>query len=96
MKTVVEEDEIQEVIPIKSEPREFPPPTPTAPSAQPLYGHHQQSNTLVTADDQTLDYNEDGYEDYEEYPDEVMGDAAAFNTGSEGIAAGNFGNFYFS
>ena len=89
MKTVVEEDEIQEVIPIKSEPREFPPPTPTAPSSQPLYSHHQQSNTLVTADDQTLDYAEDGYDDYEVYPDQVKADAAVFTSGSEGIAAGN-------
>ena len=88
MKTAVDEDEIQEVIPIKSEPRECPPPTPASHSVQPQHIQQQQSNTLATADDQTVDYNEDSYDDYEEYPDQAMEGAAAFNTGSEGIAAG--------
>jgi len=88
IKTGVEEDEIQEVVPIKSEPRDFPPPISSAPSDQPLYSQHQQNNSLVTADDQTLDYTEDGYDVYEEYPDQVMDGAAHFNTGGFGNAAG--------
>jgi len=55
----VAEDEVQEVISIKSEPK--------ATTDQPLYSHHQPSNTLATADDQVLDYTEDTYDDYGEY-----------------------------
>ena len=49
------EDEIQEIIPTKSEPNEFLQPTHTAPSEQPLGNHNQQTNILATADDETLD-----------------------------------------
>ena len=89
-KTPIIEDEIQEVIPIKSEPKEFPPLKPAAISDQSTYNHLQQSNTLATAYDETLDYTEDAQDGYEEYHDQYMGDAHDFNTaaGNLGIASG--------
>lgn len=84
------EDEIQEIIPTKSEPNEFLQPTHTAPSEQPLNNHNQQTNILATADDETLDYTEDTDDDFEDYKDQYMADAPGFNTstGNVGIASG--------
>jgi len=64
------DDDIQEFVPVKSEPRDPPPQVPQAPH-QPIY----QTTThipeaQVTADDQnmqTMVYQEDGYEDYGQY-----------------------------
>jgi len=90
VKTPIIEDEIQEVIPIKSEPKDFPPPKPAATSHQSSYNNIQQSNTLATAYDETLDYTEDAYDAYDEYHDQYRGDAPDFNTavGNVGIASG--------
>jgi len=85
----IEEDPIQEVFQIKSEPKEFPPPITASRSVeQPLYSHHQPSNTLATADDQTLEYSEEACDDYEEYSDQNLGDASLFNPVNEEIASG--------
>jgi len=82
----VEEEEIQEVIPIKSEPKDLPPPNPTfATSEQPHYNHR---NTLATADDQTLDYTVENYDDYGEYPHQYTEEQAGMSTGAVGIASG--------
>jgi len=81
----IEEDEIQEVIPIKSEPKDLPVPQPVAPAHQTLY-----SNTLATEDEHTLAYTEDSYDDYGEYPEEeheqYQGASSGMATGNEGIA----------
>ena len=76
----VTEDEVQEVISIKSEPKATP--------DQPLYSHHQPSNTLATPDDQVLDYTEDSYDDYGEYPDQNREESSGFQASNQGIASG--------
>jgi len=85
----IEEDEIQEVIPIKSEPKDLPVPQPVAPAHQTLY-----SNTLATEDEHTLAYTEDSYDDYGEYPEEeheqYQGASSGMATGNEGIAGQTF------
>ena len=84
----IDEEEIQEVIPIKSEPKDLPQPTPTFATAdQPLYNHR---NTVATADDQTLDYTGDNYDDYEEYPHQYTEEQADMSTGTVGIASGEY------
>ena len=81
----IEEDEIQEVIPIKSEPKDLPVPQPVAPAHQTLY-----SNTLATEDEHTLAYTEDSYDDYGEYSEQeheqYQGAPSGMATGNEGIA----------
>ena len=69
----VDDDEIQEVMPVKSEPRDPPAPTqPLPPTPQSLFSpQQQQSHTLAPADDDhTLAYPDDSYEDYGQYGDE--------------------------
>ena len=64
------DDDIQEFVPVKSEPRDPPPQLPQA-TQQPIYQtttHIPQAQ--VTPDDQnmqTMVYQEDGYEDYGQY-----------------------------
>eukprot|EP00092_Neocalanus_flemingeri_P013082 GFUD01014097.1.p1 GENE.GFUD01014097.1~~GFUD01014097.1.p1 ORF type:complete len:352 (-),score=72.11 GFUD01014097.1:39-1094(-) len=72
----IDDDEIQEVVPVKSEPRDPPPltqPLPPAPqtmfSPQPKQSH--TTHSLAPADDdQALAYPDDSYEDYGQYGDE--------------------------
>ena len=89
--TVVEEEEIQEVNQIKSEPKE---PSSVLQSVAPsLYSQHQPSSTLATADDQSMAYTEDNYDDYGEYHEEgnsqyqdgIDRDAGGFATGNVGL-----------
>jgi len=66
------EDDIVDVVPVKSEPRDASladqiPPTPQQSMYQP---QHQQSNILAQADDQALAYPDDSYDDYGQYADE--------------------------
>ena len=81
-----EDDDIQEVVPVKSEPRD-PEPQPVVPvsqepvqAAEPSYP--QPSQALATEDDQALDYQEDTYEEYQ-YEDQVMADNAGRLGGME-------------
>jgi len=65
-------DDIQEVVPVKSEPRELPPPPPVAqpPMTVPVedpYASHEASHTLASVDDDTLAYQDESYEDYGQY-----------------------------
>eukprot|EP00092_Neocalanus_flemingeri_P019412 GFUD01021026.1.p1 GENE.GFUD01021026.1~~GFUD01021026.1.p1 ORF type:complete len:317 (-),score=82.72 GFUD01021026.1:121-1071(-) len=66
------DDEIQEVVPVKSEPRDPPPPAPVP--HEELYSAHphpypqphvQTSRALAPVDDQTLSYPEENYEEYQ-------------------------------
>merc|ERR1712096_226734 len=62
------DDEIQEVVPVKSEPRD--PPAPAAVPDEELYRPHPQphvqtSQALTPADDQSLSYPEENYEEYQ-------------------------------
>ena len=85
-KHCVEYDEIQEVIPVKSEPRDIPMPVPMAPAPQPKYqpGHNPYS-ILTQVHDQDMDYPEEtfaGYDQYEEqgYHVEAGGHARSTDT----------------
>jgi len=68
------DDDIQEVVPVKSEPRDPPPPTqslPQPPQQQVYPPAQQQGHILAQADDdQALAYPDDSYEDYGQYGDE--------------------------
>jgi len=68
------DDDIQEVVPVKSEPRDPPPPSQSLPppSQQQLFSPaQQQGHVLAQADDeQALAYPDDSYEDYGQYGDE--------------------------
>jgi len=71
------DDDIQEVVPVKSEPRD-PPPQPPAPAAQQsIYSHNQPpihtTQALATPEEQTMQtmvYQEEGYEDYGQYEED--------------------------
>jgi len=71
------DDDIQEVVPVKSEPRD-PPPQPPAPTAQQsIYSHNQPpihtTQALATPEEQTMQtmvYQEEGYEDYGQYEED--------------------------
>jgi len=64
--------DIEEIVPVKSEPRDLP-PTPLVPQTAPvedLYPPHPGNNTLAPVDDETLAYQEESYEDYGQYEDQ--------------------------
>ena len=70
-KHCVEYDEIQEVIPVKSEPRDIPMPVPMAPAPQPKYQpDHNPSTILTQVDDQDMDYPEGTYAGYDQFEDQ--------------------------
>jgi len=98
----VEDDDIQEVVPVKSEPRDPTPlPSNSMVSSNPAYhtssptvGNQQSSNhTLASVDDQALSYQDESYEDYGQYEvdqsyDGSMAEAGIMNTS---VADGNKG-----
>jgi len=63
--TEADDDDIQEVVPVKSEPRDLS-VLPSAPPAQDIFTPAQPSHALTTAED-TLDYQEEEYGEYEQY-----------------------------
>eukprot|EP00092_Neocalanus_flemingeri_P093500 GFUD01118845.1.p1 GENE.GFUD01118845.1~~GFUD01118845.1.p1 ORF type:complete len:241 (-),score=52.61 GFUD01118845.1:47-685(-) len=69
--TIVEDD-IQEIVPVKSEPREPAPlaPLPVAPMStpQPMYTSQEESHSLAPADE-SLVYD-DSYDDYGQYAED--------------------------
>jgi len=84
------DDDIQEVVPVKSEPKETPVVLPT-PAPQPVVQQMytstpQQVNTqaLAPADDQLMGYQDDSYEDYGQY-----GEDTSYEEGGMGMAQGN-------
>jgi len=62
------EDDIQEVVPVKTEPR-YPPPAPTVmPPQQDIYTT-PSSHSLAPVEDDSFDYQDDQYAEYEQYED---------------------------
>jgi len=91
--TPTDDDDIQELVPVKTEPKETPPPPqPIAPPPQQFYSPHQQasSQALATADDQMEEYQDGSYEDYGDYAGDNMqgyegasGDGQGADTGAK-------------
>ena len=72
---MVDDDDIQEVNPIQSEPRDVPEAAqPPSPIYQPLHSLYQtqlqNSNTLAQSDDETLSYPDESYDDYGQYAED--------------------------
>merc|ERR1711892_95455 len=67
-----DDDYIQEVVPVKTEPREQP---TVVPQVEPSAAYEQQTTALQAAEtDQTMmNYQEEGYEDYEQYDEGAEG-----------------------
>jgi len=85
--TVHDDDDIQEVVPIKSEPRDsvlLPSPHVPAPAQPQVYSSVPQSVALDTTEDQSVaTYQEEtGYEDYGDYQEQVYteGDSSMDHT----------------
>jgi len=84
----IEEDEVQEVVPVKTEPRDHPPNPP--PPSQGTYS--SDSHSLAPVEDESYIYQDDQYAEYEQYEGDlvhgggaVQGDyvAAGGHAGSE-------------
>jgi len=77
------EDEIQEVVPVKTEPREVAnvnqiSSVDSMPSSQSMFSPNQTTaNTVAHTDDHALAYPEESYDDYSQYPDEEYQDYGA-------------------
>jgi len=92
----ISDDDIQEVVPVKSEPRDPPQPTQSLPPApeQTIFSPQPQSHTLAPTDDeQALAYPDDSYDDYGQYTDDQeyqggmggdLGNQVATGEGTEG------------
>eukprot|EP00092_Neocalanus_flemingeri_P013560 GFUD01014623.1.p1 GENE.GFUD01014623.1~~GFUD01014623.1.p1 ORF type:complete len:363 (-),score=97.22 GFUD01014623.1:116-1204(-) len=85
----VDDDDIQEVVPVKSEPRD-PVPLPPSPmvSSTPIYhapspvvSTPQPSHSLAPVDDQTLAYQDESYEDYGQYETDQSYDGSMVDQG---------------
>ena len=72
-----DDDDIQEVVPVKTEPREAAPPPPQphqlAPPPEQFYAPQPSTQALAPADDQMAEYRDESYEDYGEYSGELQG-----------------------
>jgi len=66
------DDDIQEVLPVKSEPRDVMPQDQLAPQTHNLFSSQSQSTHTLSQveDEQALVYPEDGYDDYGQYGDD--------------------------
>eukprot|EP00090_Calanus_glacialis_P020966 TRINITY_DN3236_c0_g1_i2.p1 TRINITY_DN3236_c0_g1~~TRINITY_DN3236_c0_g1_i2.p1 ORF type:complete len:356 (-),score=72.40 TRINITY_DN3236_c0_g1_i2:70-1137(-) len=96
--SVVDDDDIQEVVPVKSEPRD-PLPLPPSPmvastpiyhAPSPVVSTPQPSHSLAPVDDQTLAYQDESYEDYGQYEADQSYDGSMVDTGM--MAQGADGN----
>jgi len=92
----IEDDEIQEVVSVKTEPRDAlphpppPQPHPMAPPVEQLYTQ-QANQALAPATDQVVEYQDDSYEDYGDYSGELQGYDGGMIGGQE--ADGSKGHF---
>ena len=66
------DDDIQELVPIKTEPLAPTPPQPqpTAPPPKQFYSPHPVTQALAPADEQMVEYQEESYEDYDVYTED--------------------------
>jgi len=74
-RTTMDDDDIQEVVPVKTEPKDVPPPQPQpiAPPPQQFYSPQPPTQALAPADDQLVEYQDESYEDYGEYAGDHQG-----------------------
>jgi len=96
----VDDDDIQEVVPVKSEPRD-PAPLPPSPmvstpiyhAPSPVVSTPQPSHSLAPVDDQSMAYQDESYEDYGQYEADQSYDGSMVDTGmmSQAGADGNKG-----
>jgi len=92
----IDDDDIQEVVSVKTEPRDAlphqppPQPHPMAPPVEQLYTQ-QASQALAPATDQVVEYQDDSYEDYGDYSGELQGYDGGLLGGQE--ADGSKGQF---
>jgi len=66
------DDDIQELVPVKTEPLAPPPPQPQ-PIAKEFYSPQPVTQALAPADEQMVEYQDDSYEDYNVYQEEYEG-----------------------
>jgi broad-like protein len=74
--TAIDDDDIQELVPVKTEPKEAPPPPqpqPIAPPPEQFYAPQPPTQALAPADDQMVEYQDESYEDYGDYAGEHQG-----------------------
>ena len=89
------DEDIQEIVPVKSEPREPLPPQPaqtvpmTMATPQPMYTAQEETHSLAPADD-SMAYD-DNYDDYGQYEDQ--GDMSAQHMNMASTDANDAGNF---
>jgi len=85
----VDDDDIQEVVPVKSEPRD-PVPLPQSPmvastpiyhAPSPVVSTPQPSHSLAPVDDQTIAYQDESYEDYGQYETDQSYDGSMMDAG---------------
>jgi len=83
--SIPDDDDIQEVVPVKTEPREAaaapPPPQPIAPAPEQFYSPQIGTQALAPADDQMVEYQDESYEDYGDYSAEHQGYEGAVGEG---------------
>ena len=79
-------DDIREIVPVKSEPRDTSFQIPVTPSAQPLYQADQNPSTILApVDDQSMAYPDDSYEEYTQYGEHEQGyQSGSGRQGTEG------------
>jgi len=100
----VDDDDIQEVVPVKSEPRDpipqspMVPPSPIFHAPSPAVSTPQPSHSLAPVDDQTLAYQDESYEDYGQYDADQSYEGSMMETGMMGQAGadGNKGQYDIS
>ena len=93
---VAEEDDIQEVVPVKSEPRD---PANSVPTQPVVYNSNQQVAVDTTGDQSVTAYHDDVATGYEEYEDYQYEDQDTSNTTQQGQDNHSLGHhqviFYF-
>jgi broad-like protein len=87
--TSIDDDDIQELVPVKTEPREAaapppPQPQPIAPPQEQFYSPATGTQALAPADDQMVEYQDESYEDYGDYSAEHPGYEGAMGEGQGG------------
>ena len=78
-----EEEDIQEVVPVKSEPRDIPPAVITSPEGYDRHHPGQASHALAPIDDQSMDYQDQRFQ-YEEDHGEYDGEGVVGGDGNRG------------
>jgi len=80
-----EEEDIQEVVPVKSEPRDIPPAVIPSPEGYDRHHPAQASHALAPVDDQSMDYQDQRFQ-YEEDHGEYDGEEVVGADGNRGTS----------